>query len=246
MLTTWMLVKVKVAPDGSPIGPLPNIVHGVPTSSSLYDCAAGYSHWHNGWSIGKKIWCCQTFRISCPTMLLAGSGRGTSSPAAATSAAIALPTSGVSGNIIILTTSVHIYDCDNGYGMWRTAWSAAKCAWCCDHFKRGCRTSSVPYDCHAGLANAAMGWSMRKKQWCCIHHGQGCSTTSTAEAFDCDAGYKSWQAGWAATKMDWCCRHFARGCPHDCAVGFAARSTSWTAAKKAWCCREEGLDCPKV
>merc|ERR1712039_945241 len=36
------------------------------TSSTPYDCSAGFSNWQRGWSDGKKRWCCTHAARGCP------------------------------------------------------------------------------------------------------------------------------------------------------------------------------------
>ncbi|CAE8584760.1 unnamed protein product, partial [Polarella glacialis] len=38
---------------------------GLSTTSSPFDCDAGYNNWHAGWSQPKKDWCCSNAHKGC-------------------------------------------------------------------------------------------------------------------------------------------------------------------------------------
>merc|ERR550532_3138334 len=68
------------------------------------------------------------------------------------------------------------FDCESGYTNWVVGWSADKKQFCCEHFSRGCPTTTTPcqYDCNAGYSSWVKGWATAKKEYCCSHAGKGC------------------------------------------------------------------------
>lgn len=40
------------------------------TTSSPYDCTAGFENWKQGWSLKKKDWCCENMKRGCPPLIV--------------------------------------------------------------------------------------------------------------------------------------------------------------------------------
>lgn len=87
-----------------------------PPAGPSYDCAAGFANWAAGWSLSKKMWCCQRTGRGCP-------------PAAGG-----------------CSTSAKPFDCTAGYtnDNWVAGWSESKKVWCCQHESRGCLAPGTP------------------------------------------------------------------------------------------------------
>lgn len=68
------------------------------------------------------------------------------------------------------------YDCAAGFSNWKMGWSEGQKVWCCDHYGRGCPTTTTAcqYDCDAGYSNWRRGWAGAKKTFCCRAEGKGC------------------------------------------------------------------------
>jgi len=80
------------------------------------DCEAGYDDWAEGWSTGKKIWCCKHFHRGCEAekdrTLVQAMGPG---------------------------SDRHRFDCqDSVAGLRPQAWSQVQRDWCCWHYGSGC------------------------------------------------------------------------------------------------------------
>lgn len=207
-------------------------------SSEPYDCIAGYSNWHRGWSIGKRVWCCKTYGRGC-----ASTSSRPADPFDCEEGEV--PSWSIPQKIFCChnfgkacptTTTSAPFDCDEGFDTWQTGWIMHKKVYCCLKAHRGCPettpspevsvttpsattpptttppgTGSTPFDCNAGYVNWEAAWSVPKKEWCCQHGGRGCATTFLP--YDCSAGFSDWQAGWSVGKKAWCCQHGGRSCP---------------------------------
>lgn len=128
------------------------------TTTTGFDCLAGYAAWENLWPVKKRLWCCLRHHRGCPT---------TQQP-------------------VTPTTSLRFY-CTVGLANWVLSWSHEKKQWCCAHGKVGClgpsnTTLAIAFDCSAGNSNWVLGWSADKSQWCCKHKSRGCATTTAAVA----------------------------------------------------------------
>mmetsp|Transcript_147206 Transcript_147206/g.472802 ORF Transcript_147206/g.472802 Transcript_147206/m.472802 type:complete len:1055 (-) Transcript_147206:119-3283(-) len=229
------------------------------TTSSPFDCSAGYSNWVHGWSLFKQSWCCQHFGKGCAeaSPALAAlpydcsaeltnwqeswshekqswccqhSGQGCVRAPAAAAAAVAQP-----------------FDCAAGFSNWEAGWSADKKHWCCQNAGRGCSPAaapSAPFDCEAGYSNAALGWSDEKKRWCCQRAGRGCASQEVPLVCQDEPAALEPQSK-RAEAQNWCCQKFGRLCEqapaYDCR---AAWQDQWSVGKRAWCCLHEQTGCP--
>merc|ERR1719401_1363122 len=129
-----------------------------------FDCNAGFSNWQQGWSLPKKLWCCQHSGKGCP-------------PPKPPPKPVPKP---VPPPPPPPPPAPLPFDCNAGFANWQAGWSEPKKAWCCQHQGKGCpppAPAPVPYDCNAGFANWQAGWSEPKKAWCCQHQGKGCAAT---------------------------------------------------------------------
>lgn len=191
-------------------------------ASLPYDCDAGLSNADQGWSVNKRVWCCQHKSKGCPNTV-----RPTAKPfdcAAGYSnwqhgwaAAKKVYCCDHEGRGCQASSTSVPYDCLAGFSKWKTGWPVAKKEWCCHHRHRGCpeSVSDARHDCEAGFSNWKKGWSFGKKAWCCEHGGRGCPELSTSVPFDCLDGYSKWETLWTGAKKKWCCENRARGCGHD-------------------------------
>lgn len=207
----------------------------VASANKSYDCVAGYSNWHTGWSLDKKEWCCQHKSRGCPEgqpapydCLTSDSQswaeqkkewccqhhhRGCSSAMGDT------------------------FDCNAG---WKPGWSPSKMTWCCQHKQIGCdlgcnapcavkgktatcdqRITWTAENIYAGQPNAcelAHDLVLEECQECsmCFLDASTCGDSTPQVllpgTFDCDAGFNNWKAGWSAEQKAWCCKHVQRGC----------------------------------
>lgn len=146
------------------------------TTPVPHNCDAGLANWQEGWSPGKKEWCCHH------------SGQGCAPPPFDCSAGIAnwkteWPETkkiwccehtgqGCDGSQPPPSRKGPAFDCTAGYINWRKAWSVPKKTWCCDHEGQGCVED---FDCDAGFSKWSLGWSISKKSYCCHHEGKGCA-----------------------------------------------------------------------
>lgn len=81
--------------------------------STAYDCSEGFSNWEQGWSVGKRVYCCLHEDKGCQTIT------NPDAPAAP-------------------TPEPDNFECDVGAHNWRMGWSIGKKGWCCDEGKGGC------------------------------------------------------------------------------------------------------------
>jgi len=239
--------------------PLWDQTTGPATTSMLYDCEAGFTNAEMGWSVGKKLWCCQVYGRGCAPVTTSRDPldcRINGNPGAINAWSLAKKNA-----------------CCLRYGM--------ACS------TRPPPVTSVAYDCHAGFNNWVKGWSTVKKVWCCHERHLGCPgqeptgaptapptalptalptspppppppAPTTSLPFDCNAGYhdcyKCLQRQWSVAKLVWCCQHAGRGCPttsapvqpmgFDCNAGYSNWVVGWSLQKKQWCCEHGGRGCP--
>jgi len=64
-----------IVPAPAPVAPVLPVVPAAPADP--YNCADGFANWVQGWSVGKKAWCCKVHGKGCPT---AAGGCETSAP----------------------------------------------------------------------------------------------------------------------------------------------------------------------
>jgi len=142
-------------------------------SCKVYDCKADAESWERDWSTEKKAYCCKYDGQGC--------AKETTSKKPPPPPPI--PSEGDK------------YDCEQGLGTWKDAWSALKKDWCCEHKGKGCppkvqgspltsETSDPEFHCDSGLKTWAWGWSADKKEWCCKHESKGCPEASPGEPAD--------------------------------------------------------------
>lgn len=151
-----------------------------------YDCNAGLSNFHIGWSEPKKTWCCNNHGQGC---------EGPNPPAFAAGAGFRwkrVMQNGFWTWIRIVwherTVVTTIFDCDAGYANWEAGWSPAKKTWCCQHHKKGCfHLPGRWFDCNAGLSNFHT-WPQSQKTWCCSKQGKSCEGPNPP-SFPAGAGF---------------------------------------------------------
>mmetsp|Transcript_112435 Transcript_112435/g.217837 ORF Transcript_112435/g.217837 Transcript_112435/m.217837 type:complete len:319 (-) Transcript_112435:326-1282(-) len=175
-----------------------------------YDCQAGVANWQNGWSDGKKTWCCSNKQVGCSvaatTSLPYDCNAGFDNWSAGWSVGkkVWCCINARRGCPTAPPTSLP-FDCNIAFNNWQAAWSEPKKQWCCVHARRGCPTTtpvrptihipvpvpvpapaapvpvtSLPFDCNAGFINWVAGWSDAKKSWCCAHAYRGCANQAAA------------------------------------------------------------------
>lgn len=190
-----------------PITAAPTFAPVIVTTSAGYDCAAGFSNYENGWSVGKKVFCCLQENKGCSTP--APTSPSTTAPAPApitpapTKAPAPAPITLAPTRAPAATTSSCPYDCNAGYdewpNQWVKGWGGAKKIYCCKTKKVGCasdlpKPSGVaqsdipaapdtgPYDCEAGYHNCytclVKHWSANKLDWCCAQKNKGCKSNT--------------------------------------------------------------------
>jgi len=142
-------------------------------------------------------------------------------------------------------TTTILFDCNEGFANWQSAWSPDKQSWCCNTAGLGCPTPTTqrPYveppspppppppaprfvwapppqpATAAPLNECQMGglntWTMEKKAYCCLHYRNGCDTQAPPPA----------------------------PVPFDCNAGWANWQAGWSVPKKIWCCQSAGRGC---
>ncbi|CAK0854556.1 unnamed protein product, partial [Prorocentrum cordatum] len=204
-----------------------------------YDCSAA-----GAWSTAHRIWCCEHNGLGCATTTAASSTlRHTST---STSRSRGARSSSTSSSSLASTTSAP-HNCHAGLQHWRTAWTAGKASWCCEHYAVGCTTTTASYECHGGRSNDTSSWSDAQRAWCCASNGVGCPPATTP--YKCQDGPSS---KWTSRKRRWCCQHYSRGCAtttsvlFDCEADLTHWKEGWTPEKREWCCQQRGLGCPEA
>lgn len=138
-------------------------------TSDPQSCRTDIANWQNAWPVEKKKKCCKeflTFNVWPEDTEKECCGNG--------------------GFVDCGENYNPDYDCEAAYPNWRTAWSAAKQEWCCDHYKRGCQElpstgsqseGAASFDCSLDAQNSSTEWyewSQEKKRWCCRSKEVGC------------------------------------------------------------------------
>jgi len=107
-----------------------------PQVSDPYDCNAGLSNFHSGWSPGKKEWCCNQKGMGC---------EGATPPAFPAAAGMVWKKEKVNGFwtwVMVRKNTAHPdslpYDCNAGLANADTGWSEGKKHWCCTNEHKGC------------------------------------------------------------------------------------------------------------
>merc|ERR1712050_680354 len=158
----YLLPQLSAGPATLPPTPAP-----INTTSEPYDCQS-----QGMWSFDKKGWCCEHYKVGCPTP------QSTTSP---------YPFDCNAG-----------YQ-DLGPLQWVKGWSGAKKLYCCRTVHRGCPDqlpppSGIPndgrppeadtfqYDCNAGYHPCyhclKQQWSPTKMQYCCTNFNKGCQNNT--------------------------------------------------------------------
>lgn len=214
----------------------------VPVHPGKYDCAAGIQKWQEGWSHGKKKWCCSNKGIGCQEgdgfdCTAGNSDIGWSSRKKLWCC--------LHENRGCAKEQVDVFDCEAGYANWPESWSGSKKEWCCDHHHRGCHGEGMEhFDCRKDLEDWHTLWTGPKQAFCCKTYALGCPTHAAVPAtpdvvpatpdvvpvtpdavpvretihvvdlpaYDCTAGFANWRAGWSEGKKLWCCQHYSKGC----------------------------------
>jgi len=145
------------------------------------------------------------------------------------------------------------FDCDDDQG-----WVDEKKAWCCEHFKMHCPSTTEGVLRATPLIVSGRGKELAVKQTTTPRPVQshqmpppkGPNTQQqTLPPFDCDIDYADCyhclQKSWAPAKRDWCCEHGGRGCttpapPFDCGKGSTG---DWLSDKRDYCCAHGGRGC---
>mmetsp|Transcript_37803 Transcript_37803/g.87517 ORF Transcript_37803/g.87517 Transcript_37803/m.87517 type:complete len:867 (+) Transcript_37803:45-2645(+) len=232
------------------------ISHAVPDDvhpSAPYDCSAGVKNWQDGWSDGKKEWCCVKQKVGCPVTPAPPKFDCHDGPDMNTS-------NWTDDRKEWCCKRYHrgceeenftSYDCQTDSDVWESAWSLEQREWCCYTHQVACD----PYNCKehppatttaapnvsdenasnvSDASNASVGWSPAKQEWCCKHAREGCP-------YDCAAG--SWQ-DWPDEQKEWCCDHQGLGCEHyTCTVGNGTTHEAWSDKHKFWCCEHHHVAC---
>jgi len=195
------------APAPVPVPPRPNPTYpptAPPTTSHVYDCAAGYSNWQNGWSASKKVYCCLHSQKGCPTAAPLPPAPPAPAPLPVP-VPVPVPVPAPAPAPLPVTTSSCPYDCTAGYDewpmQWVKGWGGAKKIYCCQTASKGCdselpKASGLPpsgipaapdkgpYDCQAGYHPCFIclvkHWSANKLSWCCTEKNLGCKSNTPA------------------------------------------------------------------
>ena len=143
-----------------------------------YDCHAGLTNWHIGWSAPKKVWCCAHQHMGCEAAAAGGAAgaAGGAVGGGAGGAAFSHSTSTVVHHVVhVVNGGAHAAAAGMppgaaGHGMeWKWENDGGNWHWQQVHFE-----GTPEYDCHAGLQNYKLGWAAGKKHWCCHFKGLGC------------------------------------------------------------------------
>merc|ERR1712032_318840 len=135
---------------------------GCTTTPMPFDCNAGLDNWEEGFSPGKKEWCCANQHIACDEW---DCNFGVPDIWRDEKSAYCCPRTGQG----CVTTSSAMFDCDAGFANWDQGWSPEKKTWCCQTHRLACD----PWDCAEG--DAVDDWSQAKRDYCCPRNDQGCS-----------------------------------------------------------------------
>ncbi|CAJ1360567.1 unnamed protein product [Effrenium voratum] len=200
------------------------------TGPGMYDCLAGIHNWQQGWSLHKKVWCCDNKKLGCATEQYNCDTAVSSWGSAQRSFCCREHHRGCAKPTIPEETDDNgaakpLFDCRTGWPKGWKAWSTSKKDFCCSNYARGCKDSDNPeghihsdlsprplpvsgFDCQAGLANWH-SWKSEKKTWCCAQRDIACSHHGS---FDCEAGSPK---TWKTSKKDYCCLYSNKGCEFD-------------------------------
>ncbi|CAE7553299.1 unnamed protein product [Symbiodinium natans] len=235
-----------------------HVMHGVGHAHGrIYDCAAGFSNWMQGWSDSKKDWCCSHEHKGCVKYHCTGHAgqwdtaksawccahfqkgcpQTTLSPLKCETPCEIQGETETCMNRIKWTKDNVFGDKDNKCAL---AYSKVQveCDVCrsCSIQDAGCGTpqgaGSLPFDCEAAINNFFRAWSPEKKHWCCTKQGKGCEGHSPPSV---DAGYGMvWKHVQVNGYWTWVAvhghGHFSM--PYDCHAGLANWHTGWSVGKK--------------
>jgi len=172
------------------------------TTSDPYDCDAGLGNFQMGWSVSKKMYCCNKYSKGCPPVPT----QPPYVPPAPAPMPVPVPVPVLAPPPYVpASTSSCPYNCDAGYAewpdQWVKGWGGAKKLYCCRTAKKGCPSQlpppsgipasgipaapdAGPYDCQAGyhpcFTCLVKHWSANKLNWCCHHKNLGCQSNTPA------------------------------------------------------------------
>jgi len=212
--------------------------------SSEFDCDLGLQRWRLAWPQKKKLWCCSHRQRGCLPGMPRKPPTTTAAPSSAKPSTTKPSTTKQRTPQIEMLPEVHSaslatlapYNCEEGLEHWGGRWPEKKKAWCCEHERRGCptttrRTTAKPAATAAPTrppaaptrppqttprttraphdcgAGVEEEWSDSKRRRCCGAHGRGCPPR-----YDCLRSYFDWRAAWSGEKRRWCCEHEEKAC----------------------------------
>jgi len=245
-----------------------HITHGVGHAHGrIYDCAAGWSNWMQGWSDSKKdwccshekkgcvkyhcngvashwvadkrAWCCKNFQKGCPKTTLSSLKCDAPCTIHGTTSTCKERISWARHHKF----SGQEHACNLAYSKVQVECDICRA---CSIQEAGCEVhgeASEPFDCMAALNNFFRAWSPEKKHWCCTIKGKGCEGHSPPAV---DAGYGMvWKRVQVNGYWTWVAVHGEGhiSLPYDCHAGLDNWHTGWSQGKKGWCCAHQHLGC---
>jgi len=162
-------------------------------------------------------------------------------------------------------------DCQEGFQIWQTSWSAEKKAVCCMQIGLGCASTfpatppPTPPPTLPPTQPSTQPPTAPPTQVTTPSTSPPTAPppnvppqTLVVDQYNC---FVDPQNTWPMDKRDWCCKSKGLGCaspgfaipaapvalpsvdPYDCHAGFTNWQAGWSASKKDWCCRNKHLGC---
>jgi len=189
-------------------------------ADSDYDCARGYSNWRNGWSEGKKHWCCHNRGLGCADVSYPRTYPGS----------FPQEYRDVHTDYARVQLDDH-YDCTAGYRNWKVGWAASKKDYCCHHRGLACPQVNYPetypgqfppayqevypdeYQNHKQYGGFGDESYVRYDEPHDDRQHREFYGSRVHLPYDCAAGYSNWHVGWSVRKKEYCCQQGGLGCP---------------------------------
>ncbi|CAK8985537.1 unnamed protein product [Durusdinium trenchii] len=205
-----------------------------------YDCLAGLDTWKAGWSLHKKLWCCDNQKLGCATEQYS-----------------------CLNSVETWTADQQVYCCQAHKVGCPEDKVEVK-----EPEKTETATAPAPpkaeqplFDCRTGWPDHVHAWGDSKKEFCCSNYKRGCKDSKEepeepaaplhpaphvviqTNLFNCQDDLVNWHS-WAAHKKSWCCQHQDIACAehgqYDCDAG---QEKSWKSEKKDYCCLYQKKGC---
>jgi len=176
-----------------------------------FNCLRG-----GNWTMPKKAWCCDKFKLGCPEEQRHRSGhRGGHRSGHHDKHHDEHHGGHHSGHQVEKQSEDQrhsVWYCIDGYSNWMAAWTTHRKKFCCRHLGKGCAgllpPSSPPNSEQQPSQAGGGGEPFRRPP-------APPPVPEDGPPFNCDRDFSAWVHKWSVAKAVWCCRAAKRGCPGD-------------------------------